>query len=354
MGIAVLPPDVNESGYHFTVVSDAELRFGLGAVKNVGRSAIDAIIAARAQGPFASLRDLAARVDHRLCNKRVLEGLVASGACDRLGGHRAQLFAAIDDVLAEAGLAQAEHASGQATLFGGEAAAAHPPAPLPLAPEWSEAERLAREKELVGFFVSGHPLNRYSAEAAVLGTHTTADLGRWMEGAVAVAAVVTAVKRQIARRSGAEWARLVVEDFHGSAEVIVFPEAWAKLAKAIVQDGAYLLVGGYSPRDRNEEEARLVIEDAQPLAEMRAAGRIGLALRLQEGAAAPADAARAVASLCRAHPGPSPVFLEWTAGDDGGPVRFRSKSLQVALDDDLLTALRDLLGEDAVILVKAR
>ena len=355
MGIAVLPPDVNESGYHFTVVSDAELRFGLGAVKNVGRGAIDAIIAAHAQGPFASLRDLAARVDHRVCNKRVLEGLVASGACDRLGGHRAQLFAAIDGILAEAGLAQAEHASGQATLFGGEAAAAHPPAPLPQVPEWSEAERLAREKELVGFFVSGHPLNRFAAEAAVLGTHTTADLGRWMEGAVAVAAVVTAVKRQIARRSGAEWARLVLEDFHGSAEVIVFPEAWAKLAKAIVQDGAYLFVGGYSPRDRNEEDARLVIEDAQPLAEMRSAGRIGLALRLREGAAAPTDAARAVASLCRAHPGPSPVFLEWTAGgDDGGPARFRSKSLQVALDDDLLAALRDLLGEGAVTLVKAR
>mgnify|MGYP001589753343 CR=1 FL=1 len=354
LDIGVLPPDVNESGYHFTVVGDGELRFGLGAVKNVGRSAIDAVIAARAAGPFASLRDLAARVDHRLANKRVLEALVASGACERLGGHRAQLFAAIDGVLAEAGLAQAEHASGQATLFGGEAAAAHPHAPLPQVPEWSEAERLAREKELVGFFVSGHPLNRYRADAAVLGTHTTADLGRWTEGALAVAAVVTGVKRQIARRSGAEWARLVIEDFHGSAEVIVFPEAWARLAKVIVQDGAYLILGGYSPRDRNEEEARLVIEDAQPLADMRAAGRIGLALSWREDVPGPADAARAVAALCRAHPGPSPVFLEWSAADNGGAVRFQSKSLQVALDDDLLTALRELLGEGGVTLVKAR
>jgi DNA polymerase-3 subunit alpha len=354
LGIRVLPPDVNTSGYHFTVVDDHELRFGLGAVKNVGRTAIDAVIAARATGPFTSLRDVAARVDHRHANKRVLEALVASGACDGLGGHRAQLFAAIDGVVAEAGIAQAEHAAGQATLFGGEAAAAHPSPPLPPVPEWSEAERLAREKELVGFFVSGHPLTRFAAEAQALGTHTTADLGRWMEGQLAVAAVVTAVKRQIARRSGAEWARLVVEDFHGSAEVIVFPEAWAKLSKMIVPDGAYLLLGGYSPRDRQEEEARLVIEDAQPLADVAASGRLGLALRLAGGDAAGGDPARAVAALCRAHPGAAPLFLEWPAEDNGGAARFRSRSLRVALDEELLVALRELLGADAVSLVKAR
>ena len=352
MGIGVLPPDVNESGYHFTVVADRELRFGLGAIKNVGRSAIEAIVDARGGGPFASLRDLCSRIDNRAFNKRVLEALVAAGACDRLGGHRAQLFAAVDSVLAEAGVAQAEHAAGQATLFGGEAATAHPPAPLPQVPEWSEAERLAREKELVGFFVTGHPLNRYAAEAAVLGTHTTADLGRWTDGQLTVAAVVTAVKRQIARRSGAEWARLVIEDFHGSAEVIVFPEAWARLAKAIVPDGAFLLSGGYSPRDRNEEEARLVVEDAKPLAEMAAGGCVGLALRWRAGEVPPGTA-RAAAALCRAHPGAAPVYVDWSE-DDGDPLRFRSRSMRVAIDEDLLSALRALLGEGAVNLVKAR
>jgi DNA polymerase III subunit alpha len=353
LGLTVLPPDVNESGYHFTVVSDRELRFGLGAIRGVGRGAIDEVLAARATGPFSTLRDVAARVGHRVCNKRVLEALIASGACDGLGGHRAQLFAAVDAVLAEASLVHADLAAGQETLFGGDAAEAHPPAPLPTVPEWTEAERLAREKEMVGFFVSGHPLNRFAAEAAVLGTHTTADLGRWMEGQLAVAAVVTAVKRQIARRSGAEWARLVVEDFHGAAEVIVFPEAWAKLSKVIVPDGAFLLLGGYSPRDRAEEEARLVVEDAQPLAEVAASGRLALALRWR-GDAASADAARAVAALCRAHPGPVPLVIEWSGEGNGGPARFRSRSLQVSLDEDLLAALRDLLGADAVSLVKAR
>ncbi len=364
LGIEVLPPDVNESGWHFTVVGDQRIRFGLGAIKNVGRGAIDAVIAARSDGgPFTSLADLATRVDHRVCNKRVLEALVASGATDALGGHRAQLFAAVDTVLAEASLKQAETASGQGTLFGEAApradlaaAATSPAAPprLPVVPEWTEAERLAREKELVGFFVSGHPLNRYADEAALFGTHTTADLGRWSSEKVAVAAVVTAVKRQIARRSGAEWAKLVAEDFHGTAEGLVFPEAWSKLASVIAPDGAYLLIGGYSARDRGEEDAPFIVEDALPLAGLKASGRIAVALRWAPRAGRNGEAARTVAALCAAHPGPAPVYVDWSEDPTGRDVvRLRSRAFSVALEPDLLGALRDALGSDAVTLVKA-
>jgi DNA polymerase-3 subunit alpha len=366
LGIEVVPPDVNESGWHFTVVDDQRIRFGLGAIKNVGRGAIDAVIGARsAGGPFTSLADLAARVDHRVCNKRVLEALIASGAADGLGGHRAQLFAAVDSVLAEASLIQADTVSGQGTLFGGgsrgaggvgrEAALAAEPVarPLPAVPEWTEAERLAREKELVGFFVSGHPLNRFAVEAALFGTHTTAELGRWTEGRLAVAAVVTAVRRQIARRTGAEWAKLTVEDFQGTAECLVFPEAWAKLARIVVPDGAYLLAGGYSSRDRGEEEAPFIVEDAQPLAELGRAGRIGVKLRWGAAGSRTPETARAVAAICAAHPGGAPLLVEWS-GDAGEAdvARFRSRSLGVALDDELLGTLREMLGPDAVTLVK--
>ncbi len=355
LGIEVTPPDVNESGWHFTPVDDKRIRFGLGAIKNVGRGAIDAVIASRvAEGPFRSLHDLAARVDHRICNKRVLEALVASGATDGLGGHRAQLFAAVDSALAEAALKQAETAAGQGTLFGDGAAGAarHAPASLPDVPEWTEAERLAREKELVGFFVSGHPLSRYATEVALFGTHTTRDLGRWTEGKLAVAAVVTAVRRQIARRSGAEWAKLTIEDFQGTAEVLAFPEAWAKLARVVVPDGAYLLAGGYTMRDRGEEDAPFIVEDAQPLAALREAGRIGLALRWSPTARAP-ETARAVAALCSAHRGTAPVYLDWSEnGDVRDVARFRSRSLAVALDEELLDALRGILGPEAIALVK--
>jgi len=355
MGIEVLPPDVNESGWHFTVIGDTRVRFGLGAVRNVGRTAVDSILAARAQGPFTSLHDLVSRIDLRVCNKRVVEALVASGACDGLGGHRAQLFAAIDGVTAEASLKHAEAQAGQVGLFGtaGPSPLAPHAAQLPPVPEWPEGERRAREKELVGFFVSGHPLNRYADEARLFGTRTTADLGEWTEEPVQVAAVVTSIRRQTARRTGAEWAKITLEDFHGAAEALVFPEAWKKLARVFQQDGAYLVTGGYSARDRGEEDVPFIVEDAAPLADLRPSGRVGIALRWTLKDQVPPGAARQVAALCAAHPGPAPLLVEWS--DDTGALvqRFRSRAVHVALDDDLLSALEDVLGEGRVELVKA-
>ena len=118
LGLEVLPPSVNESGFKFTVVGEKRIRFGLGAVRNVGWGAIESIIQARHQAPFVNLTDFAERIDLRLCNKRVIESLVAAGALDGLGGHRAQLVAALDSVLSEAQLQQQEREAGQASLFG--------------------------------------------------------------------------------------------------------------------------------------------------------------------------------------------------------------------------------------------
>ena len=354
MGIEVLAPDVNESGWHFTVIDGQRIRFGLGAIRNVGRGAVESILAARDQQPFASLHDLVKRIDLRVCNKRVIEALVASGACDGLGGHRAQLFAAIERVVAEASLHQAEEAAGQSTLFGGEDSHAPRPTPqLPQVPEWTEAERLAREKELVGFFVSGHPLGRFATEVALFASHTTAQLGQWQEGPAQVAAVVTLIKRQTARRTGAEWAKVTLEDFHGSAEVLVFPEAWKKLSRVIQTDGAYLVSGGYSLRDRGEEDAPFIVEDAQPLADFRANGRVALALRWARRDSVPPDVMAAAAAVCRAHPGPAPVMVEWSDDNGAGTARFRARGLQVTLDDELIAALEGVVGPGRVELVKA-
>src|SRR5437762_6866204 len=239
LGLEVLPPDVNESGFKFTVVGDARVRFGLGAIKNVGGSAIESIIAGRtAAGPYRSLVDLCDRIDLRLCNKRVIEALIDAGACDSLGGHRAQLIAALDVAFAEAQARQQERESGQHALFGGggDTPASGPRAPLPDVFPWTEHDRLAREKAVLGFFISGHPLAKYRTEVELFGTRTTATLGRWSDQKVRVAAVVTVVKRQISKKSGAEYARLVFEDFHGTAEALVFPEAWAKLNDVIRPD----------------------------------------------------------------------------------------------------------------------
>jgi DNA polymerase-3 subunit alpha len=361
LSLEVLPPDVNESGFKFTVVGDTRIRFGLGAIKNVGAGAIDSILAGRsAGGPYRSLVDLCDRIDLRLCNKRVLEALIDAGACDSLGAHRAQLVGALDSAFGEAQARQQERQAGQHALFGEETPAPRPASPLSDVLPWSEHDRLAREKAVLGFFISGHPLARYRSEVELFGTRTTATLGQWSDQKVRIAAVVTVVKRQISKKSGAEYARLTLEDFHGTAEALVFPEAWAKLNELIRPDAALLLSGSHSPRDRGEEVAPFIVEAVQALDELKPSGAIGVALRWSPGTPPP-EATRAVVALCVAHPGPAPVLVEWSdeAGAGGwgnggapAPARLRSRSLRVDAADDLLAALEELLGPDRVHLVR--
>jgi DNA polymerase-3 subunit alpha len=347
LGCEILPPDVNESGFKFTVVADKRIRFGLGAVRNVGEGAIESIIAGRREGRYETLADLVERIDLRLCNKRVVESLIAAGACDSLGGHRKQLLEALETTLQEAQLKQADRDAGQESLFGELPAVEHRKVELPDVPPWTESERLAREKEVIGFFISGHPLERYREEVALFGARTTATLHQWSEHPVTIGAVVTALKRQISKKTGKEYARLVLEDFHGTAEAIVFPDAWAKLNQAILPDAALLLTGGYSDRDRGEDRAPFIVESVKPLSEIKATGALALSLRWRLPSAPPADAVRAVARLCTSHPGPTPVYIEWNDGN-GESVRLRSRSLRVALEEDLVRGLRELLGSDAI------
>ncbi|MEA2723237.1 MAG: polymerase subunit alpha [Gemmatimonadales bacterium] len=365
--LEILPPDVNESGFKFTVIGERRIRFGLGAVRNVGEGAIASIIAGRQDAPYATLAELVGRIDLRLCNKRVLESLVAAGACDSLGGHRKQLIEVLEPALAEAQLLNQEREAGQGSLFGdggpsgddgnGGTAPTDPSAPSASSafsdiPAWTEAERLAKEKEVLGFFISGHPLQRYREEVELFGSRTTATLSEWGEQQVSVAAVVTGVKRQISKKTGKEYARLVLEDFHGTAEAIVFPDAWAKLNQIILPDAALLLTGGYSDRDRGEDQAPFIVEAARELADLKASGAVALSLRWRSPSGLQPSALQAVAALCSAHPGPTPLYIEWSDGN-GEAVRLRSRRVRVAAEDDLVRALRDLLGSDSVHYVKA-
>ncbi len=354
LDLEVLAPDVNESGFKFTVVGDRRLRFGLGAVRNVGWGAIESIIGARKDAPFTELADFIERIDIRLCNKRVIESLVAAGACDSLGGDRKQMVEGLESALAEAQLLLQEREAGQASLFGEaiENGTHRIRVALPDVPPWTEAERLAKEKEVLGFFISGHPLERFRDEVELFGTRTTATLGEWNEHQASIAAVVTAVKRQISKKTGKEYARLVLEDFHGTAEAIVFPDAWAKLNQTIVADVSLLLTGGYSDRDRGEDHAPFIVESARRLDEFKTSGAVALSLRWRAPSAPEPEALQQVAALCSAHPGPTPLYIEWSDGN-GEAVRLRSRRVRVAAEEDLVRALRDLLGADSVHYVKA-
>jgi len=356
LGLEVLPPDVNESGYKFTVVGDKRVRFGLGAIRNVGKGAIDSILAARKDGSFDGFYEFVERVDLRICNSRVFQALVASGALDSLGGHRAQYLSALDSALHEAALRQQERISGQGTLFGGAdpgGNGAHAPLvrTLPNTQPYSDSERLAKEKEILGFYISGHPLEPYRTEAELFASHTVSQLGAWTDQPISLGVVVTAIKRQVSKRSGAEFARLTVEDFSGTSEVLVFPEAWTLLKDRAKPDVPVLLKGSYSKRDQGVEHPTFIVESLTPFAELRATGNVAVAIELPAGHGVKASMMKELRDVAEVHAGSAPLELRWKDGS-GTSARLRSRSLKIAVTSAALAELRALVGESHVRLVK--
>ncbi len=358
MGIEILPPDVNESNFKFTVIGDKRIRFGLGAVRNVGRAAIDSILAARSTAPFTTLFAFCERVDLRLCNRRVFEALIQSGALDALGGHRAQLIAALDAAISEAGLKQEEASIGQGSLFGDLGPAAEPVdgaqrhgPTLPNTPVWSDSERLSQEKAILGFYISGHPLEPFRTECELFATHTVAQLLGWSPDKMALGCVVTAIKRQTSKKSGNEFARLTIEDFSGSAEVLVFPEAWSVISDRLRTDIPVLLKGGYGRRDQENEKPTFFVDEVVPLAERRTNGAVIVSLQLESRANLTPDVMADIRAVAEGHPGTAPLEVSWSDGR-GRSSRFRSRTLTMAADGAALTELRALLGHERVRLVR--
>ena len=353
LGLEVLPPDVNESNYKFTVVADRKLRFGLGAIRNVGRSAIDSILAARANGAFTSLFDLCNRVDLRMCNKRVLEAMIHAGALDSLGGHRAQLAAALDTAIREASLAQEDVASGQVSIFGDAIGATSKPAhqtTLPNVAAWTESERLANEKAILGFYTSGHPLEPFRTECELFSTHSVSELGTWTSEPLSICCVITSIKRQTSKKTGAEFARLTIEDFSGSSEVLVFPEAWSVINDQVRADIPVVMKGGYSRRDEGADNPTFIVESVTRLAEKRTNGQVAVSIDLAAGAPIDPGVMRDVHDVVHAHPGSAPLEIRWSDGL-GAPARWRSRTLKLSADGVALKELRSLLGDERVSVV---
>jgi DNA polymerase-3 subunit alpha len=354
LGLEVLPPHVNESGYKFTVVGDRIIRFGLGAIRGVGRSAIDSIIQARKnEGPFDSLFDFCSRVDLRLNNRRVIEALIGAGALDGLGD-RAALLEGLEATLREAQLQQRERETGQQSLFGGEGPEGRRAPPLPRVPEWSEAEKLAREKELVGFFVSGHPLDAHRDLVELYARRAnTGNLAEHRDRKVEVACVVTEITRRISRKDGSEWARLVLEDYHGTAVALAFREAWSKHRDMLEPGRPVLLKGMVSGRERDEGDPPLFLDEVVSLDSIYESGRVAICLQLEDAGELDRDRLKEAIQIARAHPGPAAVQVILQNGGEQ-PSRLRSRALSVAPGPDVLAKLRTVLGESRVRLVEVR
>jgi DNA polymerase-3 subunit alpha len=291
MGLTVERPDINESLNDFTItpregegLSAKVIRFGLGAVKGVGTNAVDAIIEARAtEGKFESLFEVCRRVDTQKCNRRVLEQLIKAGALDGLDGgrHRAQLLGALDGALERGASEQRDRRSGQTSLFG-LLASVEPIRPASGTPAlggesypeievWSPKQLLAFEKEALGFYVSGHPLDRYRGDLQRYASATTSDFpaGRKGVGDAAIGGIVSQYREMITKK-GDKMARFMLEDAEGTLEVIAFPKTFEKVRHVLVSDEPILCSGAVKNEGNAEApEWKMLLESAAPLSELR-------------------------------------------------------------------------------------
>ncbi len=243
MGIRLLPPDVNESNFSFTVVRD-NIRFGLGAVKGIGEGAIESILKARQQiGRFIALDGFCEHVDLRACNKKVLEALIKSGSFDSFGGSRKALFDQLEGSMTQAQKRKEEKEIGQNSLFGMLAGGGMAPrstdaaatrfAPAPPA-EWAEEEKLAFEKETLGFYITGHPLNRYREDLELFAKANTSTLAHYVDQIVDIGGIVGQLKKSKIKKGpneGKLMAKFVLDDQYGSVDVVVFSDLFQKVAR---------------------------------------------------------------------------------------------------------------------------
>jgi DNA polymerase III subunit alpha len=360
MGLTVLSPDVNSSRYEFTACGERSIRYGLGAVRGVGRGAVEALIAEReARGRYASLEDLCRRLDLQKVNRRVLEALLRSGSLDTLNANRATLMERLSAAMQLGDQNSRAHQAGQNDLFGlaGEerASAAHQPRAAPL-PEWSEAVRLAGERETLGLYLTGHPLGRFESSLPRLVSHRIGDLvsdrpvpglesGRFGAGKpVTVAGLIDEVKKRGAR------VVLTLDDRTGRIEVLLFEETWQQHRELIAKD-ALVLVEGLLRFDEFSDAWRLSARRITELDKVREQEARRLVIRCGASAAA-LLCERLAAVLAPWCPGPCPITIEYAGSEASGALTLGAE-WTVRASRELIEQLEALVGRGAVQVVYA-
>jgi DNA polymerase III subunit alpha len=345
MTIPVHPPDINRSGLDFTVEGKS-LRFGLGAIKNVGDGTIESVLAARDRvGSFASLSQLCREVDSRSMNRKALESLIKSGALDSLGASRAGLMRSLEGCVAAAQKEVRDQAAGQGSLFGGEAPGTPPPAFAPQGEEWSSRERLAFEKETLGFYVSGHPLLEHlSALESLRGTSTRGLTPEASGKTILMGGMIGSLKKRKTRRG--DWmAVFLLEDLEGNVEVVVFPELY-KSSQGRIEDDRTVVVKGKA--ELEDGRWRIIAEEISPLsgAAERRARRVVLEVN---ASGLQTERVVQVHRLLADHPGECPVEIRVTQPGGYRLTLRPDPGLRVGPDPALTAALEEVLGKGSVL-----
>jgi len=370
LGIAVVPPDVQVSAANFTPTGDSIL-FGLAAIKNVGHNAIESIIAARTElqteekPGFTSLWEFCEKVDLRLMNKRVLESLCKAGAMDAFG-KRSQVMAALDKCIERAQKSQRDAAAGQHGLFGmfddpSPTASAKDEEALPPAPDWDEHTRLQNEKDVLGFFVSGHPMDKYREKLRnlkVVDTATACEMkpepqqfrrGQAEQGnEIQIAGVITGLKVAKSKRSGEMYAQASLEDTVGKIELIAFPQSYEKLAEKLKISVPVLVRGSL----RGDEDAapKLAISSIQALEDVKI--KLPDALRIRIPLHSPDDQLLSkLETVFRNAPGSGKLLLNLEEPGEFSAV-LEPKGFNVAADVLFIEQVESLVGKGAVQVIQ--
>jgi DNA polymerase-3 subunit alpha len=353
LGIRVLPPDVNSSAQDFTVVGSAIL-FGLAGVRNVGETAVEAILSERAsKGSFPDLFDFCSRVDLRRVNKRVIESLVKCGAFDGTGGKRSAMFASIDRAVEMGQSAQQDRLTGQTNLFGmmeaaaaksGEAPASG--ARYPEIAEWPEKERLAFEKEVLGFYITGHPLSRFAPELKRYASSAIRNIGDRGGREVTLAGIVAECREKVSR-AGQRYAIVTLEDLTSSIEVLCYSRVY-EAAQTLLAGEDPVLIRGFLQDEGDDENPVLKVraEEVQALSDVRIQKTSKVAVRIDVGAATP-EKLRALKEMLARHGGACDVYLCLSARE-GQAILQLPESLRVAPRDELVSSIQETFGNGTV------
>ena len=365
-GIPILPPDVNESRFAFCPSASrpgaagrgagmsapgapaaTAIRFGLSAIKGVGAAAIEAIREAKGEEPFSSAADFLSRVDLRKVNRRAVECLVKAGALDSLDPDRGRLFGRLPSLVEDAQEAVRRRESGQFSLFGEGTGAAPPARPAgrePEAPAWTRRERLANEREALGFYITGHPLDEFGAEMSLYANASSSRIGTLKAGAeVKVGGIVSAVKEKTTKR-GEKMAIVTLEDLEGIVEVVVFPEAYRENRETLASEGPIFLVGRV---DADETSSKVIADEIFRMEHIRE--RLARAVHFTvRSDRMTAEDVRELRRTIDRHRGDKKAFLHLVREGDYEAVLALPERLGVAPSLELARELKGRFGYDVL------
>ncbi len=346
MGIQILPPDINESSIEFTVVGN-NIRYGLGAVKNVGKNALHSILNAREKvGRFKTIYDLVQNIDSRLVNKKVLESLIQAGAMESLEGHRAQLMESIDLACSFSQSFAAHRANGQTSIFdtGQKEVAMELPA-LPQVEPWGQAEQLAREKELLGFYFSGHPLSKYELELSLFSKQTLTSIKALPDRTpVKVGVIITQIKKHFDRKNR-PMAFVTIEDLTGTSEMIIFSDAYMRYQDLLTEDSLVFVYGKTSSKGDNDDN-KILCDDIVPLEKVwdRCAKNIYLSLKSEATTNKYIQKIKGILSNSHGRCG---IYFNIKTPENGEYV-VKSRKLTTQPSPALVNKISDLIGQENI------